>query len=199
MLKPLSIAAGATVSVDAHGRFFRCREASAEFQLRIGSELLTLNGGDEYETLDGEPFKRLVFTNPQTVPITIFFTAAMNVIRSAYFRQARTKMIGWDITGLAIGGRTEYPGISTDDTEYLDAGIPIGARRKQFIVSTRSALIGKILIYSKVTEKLLGICPGGFAFTFDSDEDIIVENRSDGAASSTGSNPDIAVSESFYA
>jgi hypothetical protein len=196
MLKPLTIAAGKTVSVDVHGRFFRCRESSAEFTLRIGNETLTLEGGDENEAL--QPIQRLVFTNSNAYSNTVKYTAAMNVIRSAYVRQARTKMAGWDIT-LANGATQDFPGIATAAANYSAHGVPVGARRKAFIISTKPSLVGKILIFNKTTGKLLGVCPGGSAFQFENDDDIQIKNATGGAIDSTTADPDVAVAESFYA
>jgi len=55
----IKIEPGQKENVDLVGRYFRVISASAAFELKFGTERLTLNEGDEFE----HPFQRLNFRN----------------------------------------------------------------------------------------------------------------------------------------
>lgn len=108
----------------------------------------------------------------------------------------RSRNVGWDFT-LANGALREFPGIATSEQNYVLHGVTPGARRREFVVSTRAALSGSIFIYQKSTKKLIGICVGGAAHTVHGDDDIVISNNVSGGISSTASPPDVSVCEVF--
>lgn len=193
MSRTITVAAGKQVQVDIVGRFFRCREASNAFNLKVGSDTYTLEGGDEFTVRDtDDDFKRLVFVNlSSTEELTVEFFAGKNIVRSAYVKLPRTRIVGHDIN-LANTAELAFPGIDE-----------FGKRRKQFTVTLKpgTASTDRLLVYDDDADKLLAIVSpvsSGGGFAIETDSNLRIVNRTGSAVESTSSDPDIAVAETFY-
>lgn len=196
MIKPVTIPpVPGRLIVNTSGRFFRCREASAAFQLKVGSDTYTLEGGDEFAIRDTDPdFKALTFINlSETDDLTVDFFAGRNVIHSAYVKLPRTRMVGRTVTIPNSGGTQEFPGLDE-----------FGKRRKQFTVTIRSSLGGgQVDVLDTDEGKLLAILDSssdlGIGFAIETDANITVRNRTGtNPLESDSANPEISVAETFY-
>lgn len=192
MIKPITVEAGKRLIVNVQGRFFRCREASDIFDIKIGTDTYTLEGGDEVAVRDTDgDFKQLTFINlSATVPLLVDFFAGKNVVTSQYVKLPRTVMIGHDIN-LANNASLAFPGV-------VD-----GKRRKQFTVTLKpgTASTDRLLVYDDDDDKLLAIispASSGAGFAIETDANLSITNKTGATVESTSSDPDIAVAETFY-
>lgn len=193
MIKPLTVSAGGRVTVSVVGRFFRCREASAAFQLKAGSDTYTLEGGDEFVVRESDKaFKNLTFVNLSADDeLLVDFFAGNNVVQNAYVKLPRTQVFGRTVEALAVDGTQVFPGV-------VD-----GKRRKQFTVTVRNGLSGKVLLYNDDTDELLAIiaanATAGVGFAIETDSNLRIKNRTGAPLDNTSAtDPDISVAETFY-
>lgn len=192
MIKPLTVEPLKKVILNVTGRFFRCREASAAFKLRVGTDTYTLEGGDEFTVRDNDPdFQQLTFENlSDTDDLLVDFFAGKNVIRTAYVKLPRTRMVGRDVD-IANNGTQDFSGLDE-----------FGKRRKQFTISLRSGTGGYVHVLDADEGTLLAILDSssslGVGFALETDANIEVRNKTGIALSSSAGTPDIAVAETFY-
>ena len=182
-----------SVRLNVTGRYFRCREASAAFQLKVNNEVFTLEGGDELTIPEGdEPFKQLVFTNlSSTEELTVDFIAGLAVVSTAYNKLPRTRMVGHNLE-LANNEETTFAGLDE-----------FGKRRKQFTITLKpgTAATDYVLVYDDDEGTLLAIisqASSGAGFAIETDANIRIVNKTGSTVESTSDTPDIAVAETFY-
>lgn len=183
----ITVAAGKTREVRIVGRFFRCREASAAFDLKIDSDTYTCEGGDELAVRDSDAdFTKLLFTNlSATETLTVDFFAGKNLIRSAYVKLPRTRMEPADVN-LAINASQNFPGIDAN-----------GRRRKQFTITVQG-IDGRLEVRRLSDNRLIAVVrvatTTGSGFAIETDDDLKVVNKTGGAIT----DPNIAIAETFY-
>lgn len=190
MIKPLIVPAGKSVNVNVLGRFFRVREASDVFQLKVDGDTYTLEGGDEFDNVKN--FQRLTFVNlSATNELLVDFTASPNVIRNAFVKLPRTEIIVQPVADMA------------DHDIQAFNGVVNGKRRKQFTLTLRKGFPGHMLVFRRSGHKLMAIV-GGVAgasagFAIETDADLQIQNESGGVIQCDDPNdPDFAVCETFY-
>ena len=199
MIKPLTVAAtgvaGQKTVVNVVGRFFRCREASAAFKLKVGSDTYTLEGGDEFVVRDSDKaFTSLTFINLSAdEDLLVDFFAGNNVVQNAYVKLPRTQTFGRELTATGLNDTQDFPGV-------VD-----GKRRKQFTITVRKGLIGSVLLYNSANGELLAIISGvdtaGVGFAIETDFNLQIKNRITTPAvmqNTSATAPDIAIAETFY-
>jgi len=193
MIKPITVEPSKKLIVNAVGRYFRCREASAAFQLKVGSDTYTLEGGDEFTVRDDDPdFRQLTFINlSDTDDLTVDFFAGKNVVRNAYVKLPRTRSQP-AVISLAVGATQDFPGI--DDS---------GKRRKQFTMTLKNGMTGQILVRNADTGGLVAIigagATAGIGFALETDDNLQIQNKTGtNPIESESASPTISVIETFY-
>lgn len=202
----LTVAANKSRSVSVYGRVFRLRTASHPFDLRVkGPQLdyrIGLDDREAFGLLPGQFFHALEFDNTANAKaLHVDYDAAPIELLGTSLRVPMSEMVGWPVT-LADGATQNFPGYATSDADYSTHSVPVGARRKHFIVSTRPALNGIIEVRNQTTTRLLAIIAapgaGSSGFILETAANLQITNNTGAVLDNTGVNPDIAVAEAFY-
>lgn len=185
-----TLIAGAMLSIPGPGSLIVIKEASAAFDLEIDDDgKSTYEGGFTIDT-GTDKFQGLkVYNRSTTAALTLqMFVGSGSGIKGVTYDYQKVRATapvstcgafgaGVTITACVITGNAAnlilIPGIATSAAKYVAAGIPVGARRRQIIVTNNSA--ADMVLTDSLNNILARFGSGSTlstSFTFESDADL---------------------------
>jgi hypothetical protein len=185
ILTPASVVDGSSL-IGATGTKLFCKTALQPFKVKLDNgEQFDFAEGFSYEMAEGDYFSSLELTNPQTAALIVeLYVGNARVFRAAplHFRAAASALVPAAGTfagtygGSGVGGMTgangvTFVGTATSASKYANKNVPVGARRKQFVVSNRGTTD---IFISDTSGNVFGVCMSDDDYTLETDADFKV-------------------------
>lgn len=169
-----TVAAGATVPIDASGTFIYFKEGYTEFKCRLDHNApFPVRGGFSYRLVEGDHFQRVELTNEGSESVQVEFYVGNGQIENE--RVIYTK----DAPSVLSGGST----VIANNTNLLISRLPTGRHRKQLIVTNTHATASVDVYLSDGTTHTgtaIARVPANTSWTVFSSDRLAIRNTSGG-------------------
>jgi hypothetical protein len=182
----LPLAANATQEFEAFGNKAFVASSSFPFKLKFGGGPMNLAAAGLEYNFGERTFNNLTIKNIVNKPLSVVIWTGTALVRFNFPTVPATRLKATKST-LAGGAAVTLSGVALNTAAYTGRGIPIGARRKQWVVSNRSNTNDLLLKDEDGNE--FGVVNPNDDYTLESDDTILV----------SGTNGDVVrAAEVFY-